>query len=42
MEVKVTDDVKCIKFLITHQADMHHLEALRLWFLTAAVDAAGK
>lgn len=38
MEVKVTDDVKCIKFLITEQADIYELEKLNLWFLQAAIE----
>ena len=39
MEVKVTDDVKCIKFLITEQADIYELEKLNLWFLQAAIES---
>ena len=39
MEIKVTDDVKCLKYLMTEQADVYQLERLTLWFLQEATAA---
>jgi len=37
LELKVTDDVKCVKYLMTAQADMYNLEELNLWFMEQAM-----
>mmetsp|Transcript_37096 Transcript_37096/g.54531 ORF Transcript_37096/g.54531 Transcript_37096/m.54531 type:complete len:118 (-) Transcript_37096:71-424(-) len=37
LELKVTDDVKCVKYLMTAQADMYNLEKLNLWFMEQAM-----